>query len=541
MKTETIAGMAALMALACALAADAPSGGIEVRLPKPLAAGTLRHACEMRRFEVPLKEPWDLSSAAGVAFWMKCEDPDAITGTWLYFRTGDGYYRTRVEKPSAPGEWTRCIALRSKVRLYHWNTHVSLHELHAEPNPADLPDWRRVTGFQIVFSLAVDHASADASVRVRDFSPVSSGSPECAAALKRADAAEKAAIERTKAFAPRGGERRYLSTHVWGLDGDWDKTCRMLKGYGITDIIPLMAYDGKAYYNSRIEPPAPIVAKRGDALKACLAACRKHGIRCIPWRSCWELYTVDSEKELNRLEAEGRLQVSFAGKRGNWFCPTHPGNVQREIDGMMELAEAGADGLLLDYFRYPGVDYCFCPRCRGRFEESIGRKIDDWPQAVRKDPALAKAWSQFRMGVLTDILRRARAEMKRKTPDILFASATAATLGGAEARGQDLPRWCKEGLFDMLFTMCYCTTHKMLANDVKNEMEFMRGSKTVLCPMICFASGAIPFNDPDEIARQIQVVRDAGLPDLSFFRLEEYTPMALDALRQGPLAPVPGK
>ena len=43
--------------------------------------------------------------------------------------------------------------LKEDVRLYHWNSHISLYEVQLKPAQEDLPDWSRVTELQVVFSL----------------------------------------------------------------------------------------------------------------------------------------------------------------------------------------------------------------------------------------------------------------------------------------------------------------------------------------------------------------------------------------------------
>lgn len=531
----------AVAGLVLAAGALAAFGGTEyrsadIRLDKPLNGGHLNFSDNIRRFDVKLAKPMDLSQAAGVTFQAKCADPALLTGCWLLFKTGDGYYRTSFPVPAKTGEWTDCTVLKRDVRLYHWNTHISLHEVFAKPNPDDLPDWSRVTELQVVFSLEIDRTSADGSVTVRDFAALDPASPACAAAIAASDAAAAKMRAEVAKHPSRPGERRYIATHVWGLDWNWDATCRMLKAGGITDVIPLMTHAGYAYYGeTKIEVPSPLLAVHGDACKLCLAACRKHGLKCHPWRSCWGLSSASPKEFIDRMRAEGRLQVSFDGKAERWFCPTHPANVQREIDGLLELAKLGASGILLDYFRYPDSDHCFCPRCRAQFEKSLGRQVADWPADVRKDPDLAAKWSVFRRGVLTDVLRTIRREVRRQAPDLEISAAVAATPEGGEARGQDWPQWCREGLLDRLFPMCYNSTSKLLRQDVEKLSRLLKGTPTKLTPMTCFACGDIPFLELDEICRQIDTVRAFETKDLGFFRLTEYAPYVLDALRQGPL------
>ena len=510
----------------------------DIRLDKPLGSGFLAFSDNIRRFDVKLTKPMDLSSAAGLAFQVKCADPQVLTDCWLLFKTGDGYYRASFPVPPKADTWTSCTVLKRDVRLYHWNAHISLHEVFVKPDPGLLPDWSRVTEFQIVLSLVIDRTTRDGAVAVRDFAALDAGSPAAAAAVAASDTAENQAFARVAAHPPARPGRRFLATHVWGLDWNWDATCRMLKEGGVTDIIPLMTYGGYAYYGgSKIEIPSPLIDAHGDPLKLCLAACRKYGLKCHVWRSCWGLSTESSKAFVDMVRSDGRLQVSFGGESERWFCPTHPANVRREIDGLLELSALGADGIMLDYFRYPDADHCFCPRCRARFEKSLGRTVADWPAGVRSDAELAKRWSAFRRDLLTDVLRTIRTEVRRRAPQLEVSAAVAATVEGADARGQDWPAWCRAGLLDRLFPMCYNSTSKLLRRDLETLIRIVGGTPTKLTPMTCFACGDIPFLSLDEICRQIDTVQSFGRDgDLAFFRLTEYAPYVLEALRKGPLA-----
>ena len=513
------------------------AGSLTVKLEQPLERTMRYHFDNMQRFDVTNAEPMDLSRAAGVKFELRCEDPSVLTGCWLLFKTGDGYYRAAAEIPPKAGVWTEVTVLRKGVRLYHWNTHISRCELEADPKPTDLPDWRRVSGFQIVFSLAIDRTSPDATVSARGFEPVAEGSAEARAAEEAFAAAERRRTDEVAAFPSRSGERRFLATHVYGLDWDWDATCRMLAERGITDVIPLTSYAGRSYFKSAFEPPHALIDRKGDALRQCIAACRKHGLKCHPWRCSWVLGEVLNETDKAELVRDKRLQVGFDGQfhPDHFLCPTHPVNVRHEIEAMMELADMGASGVMLDYFRYANRKFCYCERCREKFESTLGRRLSDWPKCLTADAELNVKWQAFRRGVLTEILRTVRAEMRRRAPQVELSAALFAVIEGAYEVGQDWPSWGKEGLLDFMFPMCYFSSAKQLKREVGRLQDATRGAKGKLVPMISLACGAIPFNDPVEIARQISVVRGAGIDDLAFFRLEEYLPYAFDMLRKGPL------
>ena len=496
----------------------AAAGSIAMSFDRPLAAGHLNFCDNLRRFDVALESPMDLSAAKGVSFELKCADPSIVENVWLLFKSGNGYYRAAASKPSVPGEWTPTTVFRSDVRLYHWNTHVSLWEMEKRPAESDLPSWSRIEAFQVVVAIDIYGTSADASVAVRNFSPAMAGESHAKPVLPE------------RKIAPLAGERRLLCTHVWGLDHDWRKTCRMLAGYGITDISPLITFAGYVYYRSRFGVTHPLVEEYGDALRLCVGACHLNGMKCHPRRSCWSLGKRVSPETLEGFRRAGRLQTDFNGRDGAWLCPTHPDNVQREIDGMLELAEAGADGIMIDFFRYPDANYCFCARCRAGFEGKIGRKVEPWPQAVRSDKTLAEEWSRFRCDTLSEVFGVVSRKVKAAVPGIEMSAAVSATVKGALDRGQDWPRWCRDGGVDVLYPMCYYSTSKMLARDLPALEKAVAGTSTRLSPMIAFACGDVPFVEPDEFARQIETLRKEGIRDLAFFRLQEYAPACLEAV-----------
>ncbi len=505
----------------------AAAGTLGLSFEKPLASGHLVFSGNIRRFDVALERPMDLEAAKGVAFELKCEDPSIVENIWLLFKSGNGYYRAAAARPAKAGEWTPTEVFKSDVRLYHWNTHVSLWEMVKRPADADIPSWSRIEGFQVVVAIDIDGTSADASVSVRNFRPLMDG-----------ESRVKTVFPDHK-FKLLPGERRLLCTHVWGIDHDWDKTCRMLAAYGITDISPLMTFGGYVYYNSRFGVTHPLVAEYGDALRLCTDACHKYGMKCHPRRSCWSLGMRVPKETMDRFRRAGRLQVDFKGADSEWLCPTHPDNVQREIDGMLELAESGADGIMIDFFRFPGTNFCFCNRCRGLFEKRVGRKVEPWPNAVRTDPALAKEWSRYRCDTINAVFDDVSRKVKEAVPGLELSAAVAATEKGALDRGQDWPQWCRGGRLDVLYPMCYYSTYKMLKRDLPGLQKAVAGTKTKLSPMISFASGAIPFVEPAEFARQIETLRENGIRDLAFFRLQEYAPTCLEGVFDVAFRPSP--
>ena len=117
---------------------------VRVQLEKPLSSGHLNFCDNLRRFDIALSRPMDLSKASGVSFELKCMDPSVVENVWLLFKSGAGYYRAAAEVPKAAGEWTKTTVAKADVRLYHWDAHMSLWEKFERPEEKDLPDWSRV-------------------------------------------------------------------------------------------------------------------------------------------------------------------------------------------------------------------------------------------------------------------------------------------------------------------------------------------------------------------------------------------------------------
>ena len=150
--------------------------------------------------------------------------------------------------------------------------------------------------------------------------------------------------------------------------------------------------------------------------------------------------------------------------------------------------------------------------------------------AMSFDKTLAEEWSRFRCDTLSEVFGVVSWKVKAAAPGIEMSAAVSATVKGALDRGQDWPRWCRDGGVDVLYPMCYYSTSKMLARDLPALEKAVAGTSTRLSPMIAFACGDVPFVEPDEFARQIETLRKEGIRDLAFFRLQEYAPTCLDAV-----------
>ena len=357
---------------------------------------------------------------------------------------------------------------------------------------------------------------------------------------------EPGAISNSAALAsPSGAEKARKSTperrlawcHLpWGMDKnhDWDATCRFAKEQGFTDLLANLAWGGCAFYPSKVLPRAE-GGPCGDALEQCKAACRKYGLKMHVWKVCWYHGEATSKAFSEDLKRKGRLCVSRKGQpHERWSCQSDPENRRLEVDAMVELAlEKGVDGIHFDYIRYcERTRYCFCDGCRARFERQIGRKVENWPQDTDMGGPLYDEWVRFRCGNVTAVVREVSEKVKKARPDVEISAAVFRDYKttGAE-RGQDWLSWCREGLLDFICPMNYTDKPEEFNACIRSQRDALRGLKTRLYPGLSFECAGYKYSDPRLTAREIQMVREAGLNGFAVYQLSRTAKVAMPRIR----------
>ena len=342
-------------------------------------------------------------------------------------------------------------------------------------------------------------------------------------------------------LAPVPGERRLAWCHRgWGMSEKttWDGTIRSLRNCGFTDVIPNMCRPGGAYYNSKVLPVQPYVSQHGDQLESCLKACRKYGLKCHVWKVCWNIgkhagFAVDGF--VDRMRKEGRLARTSTGEERSWLCPSHPANLKAEIDTMLELASKGVDGVHFDFIRYSGMDVCFCDRCKTAFEAKYGKPVD-WkklqnPNPDTKGSGLRRAWTDFRCGNITRLIREASSRLRAQYPKVEI-SAAVFSMEGEMVRvnvAQDWGLWCRNGYVDFVCPMDYVNSVPMFRRTIERHKKVLNGVKCY--PGIGYSvMRTKPYADkPVRLAEQVMAVRECGYPGFTVF---DYTPPTATALKK---------
>lgn len=301
--------------------------------------------------------------------------------------------------------------------------------------------------------------------------------PEAIASASEAHQAAIAAY--CAAQKPLPGEHRAFWCHsAFGPAGmTWDEAIRILAENGFTAILPNMLWGGLAYYESAVLPVAPEVKEKGDQIALCVAACRKHRLQCHVWKVNWNTAGKAPKDFMDRMRAQGRIQLGFDGKPvdwGFWLCPSHPDNQKLEIDAMVEVAtKYDVDGVHFDYIRYPGPEGCFCPGCRERFEKAIGQKVANWPADTRKDDAIREKWLDFRREQINKVVAATAEQVRKAKPTVRISAAVFPNWAvDRDNVGQDWRLWCERGWLDFVCPMDYTPTLASFENLVKQQLEW---------------------------------------------------------------------
>jgi uncharacterized lipoprotein YddW (UPF0748 family) len=358
-------------------------------------------------------------------------------------------------------------------------------------------------------------------------------------ALSRMAAARAALVDAyASAQRPRADELRGVWEHSGtGLyPGDWDKTCELLAGQGMTDVFVNLLWAGWAHYRSAVLPLSDAGRLYGDQLQACVAAAHKRGLRIHAWKVCWR---VDGAKPelLARLRAAGRLQKSDTGAELPWLCPSHPDNIRQEKDAVRELVRlAEVDGIHLDYVRFKDSHYCHCSNCRRAFEAQVGRRVENWPADVGRWP-LSKDYRAWRCRQITQYVRDVCAIARAANPRIVVSAAVFGKYPSCvDGVGQDWVTWLGRGGLDFVCPMDYTENLRDFVGLVRSQIA-LPGAAGRVYPGIGVTAMESRL-DAMQVMDQIEVLRQAGAPGFVLFDLNPMLAFeTLPLLRKGVTAP----
>ncbi len=292
--------------------------------------------------------------------------------------------------------------------------------------------------------------------------------------------------------------------------GDWPRTFRVLKAYGVTDIFVNVGGVDFAHYSSKILPQSYLFRTSGDQLKACLAASRGTGVRVHAWLFCFNA-TRATAAQRAAFEKKKWYLKDPGGKALTYLDPSNPDLRWTLLKVIEEIARAyPVDGVHVDFVRwYERVDVAQAtPAVVARF------------RAETKNPAVHEgAFLQWRAAKVASFVSLARARVKAARPSAWF---TVAVLGKypscIDAVGQDWKAWLRKGLADYIVPMNYTADASKYASFVAVQAQTKAQAQKTISGIGVTANGL--SLTARQVRGQINVARRSGLAGFALFDLD---------------------
>ncbi|MCP4667250.1 MAG: family 10 glycosylhydrolase [Deltaproteobacteria bacterium] len=268
---------------------------------------------------------------------------------------------------------------------------------------------------------------------------------------------------------PRSNEFRGLWVKLW--PGEWRQSAQVVHDAGFNAIFPRMLTGGIAHYPSEVLPRSDTYEQYGDQIAQCLLAYRPLNIEIHIWKNNWVLDGAP-ESFIDEMRAQGRIQIDVYGNEINWLCPSHPLNVQLELDSLMEIVRGyDIDGIHLDTIRYPSSAACYCNGCRLRFETFLGRAVHNWPEDCY-DGWLKDTYRDWRAMQITHLVKEVHRSVKALKPKVKISAAVVRYYPESrEDMGQDWVDWIKQGYLDFIVPMDYTEHHDSFSLLVEQQLQ----------------------------------------------------------------------
>ncbi|MDR0871094.1 MAG: family 10 glycosylhydrolase [Planctomycetaceae bacterium] len=305
--------------------------------------------------------------------------------------------------------------------------------------------------------------------------------------------------------------------------GDWERTMKELSEAGFNAVIPNFLWGGSANYASDVLHRNKKFEQYGDQVEQAIAAGKKYGVEVHAWQVCWRLEGSPREY-IEKMQKEGRTQVSFNGEPSAWLCPSNPKNIDLECETLCELVRKykDLDGIHFDYIRYPDSEHCYCEGCKERFESAAGVNAENFPKDVRGTGKFAKQYNQWRCGNITKLVERVHKEAKVIRSNIKISAAVFPSYPGCKyGISQDWGLWVERGYLDFVCPMDYTDNPANFEGYIQRQKEIVK-DRIPLYPGIGATATGIAMT-PDRVAAEIDIVRKQNAPGFVIFNLTERT------------------
>ncbi len=289
------------------------------------------------------------------------------------------------------------------------------------------------------------------------------------------------------AQSPRAGEIRAVWDHSGqGLHpGDWPRTFRTLRDYGITDIFVNVAGAAFAHYPSKVLPQSQVCVRQGDQLAACLAASAGSGIRVHAWIMCF----TGARGTQSRLDAFAKKGWRIKSKKGvltEYLDPSNAALREYLLSAIGEVARRYAvHGVHLDFVR--------------------------WYEGAKLPPDAASHVGTF--------VSLARMRVKRARPSALFTTAVFGKYPSCvNAVGQDWESWIDAGIVDWIVPMNYLEDNAKYETFMRQQCRTPSHAKKIVSGIGVTAVES--RLDVRQVMEQVKIARRCGAAGVALFDLD---------------------
>ncbi len=332
---------------------------------------------------------------------------------------------------------------------------------------------------------------------------------------------------------------------------------------------------GDAYYTSRHEPRAPLLAKQPasfDPLELLLERAHRAGLKVHAWVNVnlvsdaeppsarkhivylhpeWLMVPRPLAEELGRMNPREprylRRLSEYARARsdrveGIFLSPVHKGAVDHATRVIADIVSRyDVDGIHLDYIRYPNDEFDYSAQALEAFKADVTSRITgderrEYASRARGRPffyteMFPQGWQEFRRERLTALLTKLRATVKSRRPRAMLTAAVFPDASdAANHRFQDWGGWLEAGLLDAICPMSYTSDSAVFRAQIAN-VEQLAGRRPVWAGI-----GAYQLSSSATV-ENIRAARQLGAEGIVLFSYDNLDGKYVDAVAKAAFLP----
>lgn len=347
------------------------------------------------------------------------------------------------------------------------------------------------------------------------------------------------------------------------------------KARGFNTLIVQVRGRGDAYYDSRHEPRAALLAKQPasfDPLELVVERAHRAGLRVHAWVNVnlvsdaeppssrrhvvyahpeWLMVPRPLAEELARMNPRHPTYLKrlseYARARsdrveGIFLSPIHKGAVDYIVRVVGDITSRyDVDGIHLDYIRFPNDEFDYGADVLDEFRSEITSKLSgnerrEYASRARGRPLFytemfPQRWQEFRRARLTSLLTKIRATVKSRRPGAMLSAAVFPDANdAANRRFQDWGGWLQTGLLDAICPMAYTTDPALFRTQIAN-VEQLAGRRPVWAGI-----GAYQLS-PTATVENIHAARQLGAEGIILFSYDNLDDRYVDTVAKGAFTP----